>query len=188
MPVETTLNARVPVKVWTDRLEPQAAQQLTNTASLPFVFRHVAAMADVHQYAPHLPLGQERTALHLTQPQVTRLAEGVIAGVHQVHSITLAPGVPDGRYTFAIADPDPASGTAWVQLLRDGVAVDGVGATYPTRFHLSPSEDPPIVYTFDFPGYFRLGIAAAPGIYRWVSLFNVYDTVFDGERFLAIGN
>src|SRR5580765_1741055 len=48
MPVQTTLNARVPVKVWTDRIEPEAMRQLKNTASLPFVFRHVAAMADVH--------------------------------------------------------------------------------------------------------------------------------------------
>ena len=48
MPIETVLNARVPVKVWTDSIEPEAIQQLENTASLPFVFRHVAAMPDVH--------------------------------------------------------------------------------------------------------------------------------------------
>lgn len=48
MPIETILNARVPVKIWTDRIEPEAMAQLKNTASLPFVFRHVAAMADVH--------------------------------------------------------------------------------------------------------------------------------------------
>src|SRR6476660_727736 len=48
MPVERILNARVPVKVWTDRIEAQAMEQLKNTASLPFVFRHVAAMPDVH--------------------------------------------------------------------------------------------------------------------------------------------
>jgi tRNA-splicing ligase RtcB (3'-phosphate/5'-hydroxy nucleic acid ligase) len=48
MPVQTILNARVPVKVWTDSIEPQAAEQLKNTASLPFVFHHVAAMPDVH--------------------------------------------------------------------------------------------------------------------------------------------
>ena len=48
MPVETILNARVPVKVWTDSIEPQAIEQLKNTASLPFVFHHVAAMPDVH--------------------------------------------------------------------------------------------------------------------------------------------
>jgi hypothetical protein len=28
--------------------------------------------------------------------------------------------------------------------------------------------------------------AAAPGIYRWVSLFNVYDTVFDGVRYVDV--
>jgi tRNA-splicing ligase RtcB len=48
MPIQTVLNARVPVKVWTDEIGPEAMAQLKNTASLPFVFRHVAAMADVH--------------------------------------------------------------------------------------------------------------------------------------------
>lgn len=48
MPIETVINARVPVKVWTDQIEPEAIQQLKNTASLPFVFKHVAAMPDVH--------------------------------------------------------------------------------------------------------------------------------------------
>jgi tRNA-splicing ligase RtcB (3'-phosphate/5'-hydroxy nucleic acid ligase) len=48
MPVETVLNARVPVKIWTDQVEPEAMAQLKNTAALPFVFRHVAAMPDVH--------------------------------------------------------------------------------------------------------------------------------------------
>src|ERR1700731_2149930 len=48
MPIETVLNARVPVKVWTDSIEPEAMEQLKNMAALPFVFRHVAAMADVH--------------------------------------------------------------------------------------------------------------------------------------------
>ncbi len=48
MPIKTVLNARVPVKIWTDRVEPEAMAQLRNTAALPFVFRHVAAMPDVH--------------------------------------------------------------------------------------------------------------------------------------------
>ncbi len=48
MPIQTVLNARVPIKVWTDRIEPAAMQQLKNTASLPCVFKHVAAMPDVH--------------------------------------------------------------------------------------------------------------------------------------------
>lgn len=44
------LAGKVPVKVWTslEELEPAAAAQLKNIASLPWVFKHVAAMPDVH--------------------------------------------------------------------------------------------------------------------------------------------
>jgi tRNA-splicing ligase RtcB len=40
----------VPIKAWVDgvHFEEQAQQQLKNIASLPFIFHHVAAMADVH--------------------------------------------------------------------------------------------------------------------------------------------
>src|ERR1700732_4989406 len=48
VPVGTILNSRVPIKVWTRDVEDSAARQLVNTAALPFVFRHVAAMADTH--------------------------------------------------------------------------------------------------------------------------------------------
>lgn len=41
---------KVPVKVWSDKekVESSAMDQLKNLASLPFVFKHVAAMPDVH--------------------------------------------------------------------------------------------------------------------------------------------
>jgi tRNA-splicing ligase RtcB len=41
---------RVPVKIWSDleRVESAALDQLSNIANLPFVFKHVAAMPDVH--------------------------------------------------------------------------------------------------------------------------------------------
>lgn len=38
----------VPIKIWTDEIEDAALRQLKNTASLPFVYKHVAAMPDVH--------------------------------------------------------------------------------------------------------------------------------------------
>ena len=40
----------VPIKLWTpvDQVEASALNQLKNTARLPFVFKHVAAMPDVH--------------------------------------------------------------------------------------------------------------------------------------------
>src|SRR5215213_9598625 len=40
----------VPIKMWTNGVpvEPEAKQQLANAARLPIVFRHIAAMPDVH--------------------------------------------------------------------------------------------------------------------------------------------
>jgi tRNA-splicing ligase RtcB len=49
MPVRQIIDGgRVPIKVFTDALEARARQQLENVASLPIVFRHIAAMPDVH--------------------------------------------------------------------------------------------------------------------------------------------
>ncbi len=49
MGIQIELNkGRVPVKVWTRDIEPEAIQQLLNVASLPIVHGHVAAMPDVH--------------------------------------------------------------------------------------------------------------------------------------------
>jgi tRNA-splicing ligase RtcB len=49
MPILKVLTeGRVPVKIWSKDVELEAQQQLINTAALPFVFKHVAAMADVH--------------------------------------------------------------------------------------------------------------------------------------------
>ena len=38
----------VPVKIWTDDIDPLAITQLENVANMPFVHHHVAAMPDVH--------------------------------------------------------------------------------------------------------------------------------------------
>src|SRR5713226_8561075 len=75
MPIETVINARVPVKVWTDSIEPGAMEQLKNTASLPFVFKHVAAMADVH-----LGIGATVGSVVATKGAVCPAAVGVDIG------------------------------------------------------------------------------------------------------------
>src|SRR5713226_9862723 len=75
MPIETVINARVPVKVWTDSIEPQAIEQLKNTASLPFVFHHVAAMPDVH-----LGIGATVGSVIATKGAVCPAAVGVDIG------------------------------------------------------------------------------------------------------------
>ncbi|HEY6721054.1 MAG TPA: RtcB family protein [Burkholderiales bacterium] len=49
MPVRQIIEGgRVPVKVFTDDVDPRAQAQLANVAQLPIVFGHVAAMPDVH--------------------------------------------------------------------------------------------------------------------------------------------
>ncbi len=49
MPVRKTIEqGGVPVHVWTDDIEGEALKQLVNVSRLPFVFRQVAAMPDVH--------------------------------------------------------------------------------------------------------------------------------------------
>lgn len=43
MPIQTVINdTKVPVKIWADQIEEAALKQLRNTASLPFIFKHVA--------------------------------------------------------------------------------------------------------------------------------------------------
>jgi tRNA-splicing ligase RtcB len=86
MPVETVLNARVPVKVWTDQIEPDAMKQLKNTASLPFVFRHVAAMPDVH-----LGIGATVGSVVATKGAVCPAAVGVDIGCGMMAKKTSIP-------------------------------------------------------------------------------------------------
>lgn len=49
MPIKKVLSeGKVPVKIWTSEVEDSALVQLHNLASLPFIFKHVAVMPDVH--------------------------------------------------------------------------------------------------------------------------------------------
>lgn len=46
--MKQVITERVPIKIWTDEIEEEAIAQLKNTARLPFVFKHIAVMPDVH--------------------------------------------------------------------------------------------------------------------------------------------
>lgn len=49
MPIKhVSTHSRHPVKIWTDDITDKARAQLKNLAELPFIHKHVAAMADVH--------------------------------------------------------------------------------------------------------------------------------------------
>ena len=41
-------DTRIPIKMWSDKIEEQALEQARNLASLPFAFSHIALMPDVH--------------------------------------------------------------------------------------------------------------------------------------------
>ncbi len=49
MPIKRVLsNGKVPVKIYTDDIEASAEKQLHELSTLPFIFKHIAAMPDVH--------------------------------------------------------------------------------------------------------------------------------------------
>jgi tRNA-splicing ligase RtcB len=50
MPIANVLKEKngAPVKIWTDDICPNSMEQLLNTARLPFIHKHIAAMPDVH--------------------------------------------------------------------------------------------------------------------------------------------
>ncbi len=49
MPIKKIITqGQVPVKIYTDDVDPKAIAQLLNVAQLPFIHGHVAAMPDVH--------------------------------------------------------------------------------------------------------------------------------------------
>lgn len=46
--MQVVMGERIPIKIWSHNPEDVAVEQLRNVAKLPFVFKHVAAMPDVH--------------------------------------------------------------------------------------------------------------------------------------------
>ncbi len=41
-------DTKVPIKIWTDEIEDTALIQMRNVANLPFIFKHLSIMPDVH--------------------------------------------------------------------------------------------------------------------------------------------
>ena len=48
MPIELVMKAHHPVKIWTQDVESEALDQLKNCSTLPFIYKHIACMPDVH--------------------------------------------------------------------------------------------------------------------------------------------
>src|SRR5271165_5646193 len=68
---------KLPIKVWSDldKVEEKAIQQLKNMAHMPFVFKHVAAMPDVH-----LGVGATVGSVIATKKAIIPAAVGVDIG------------------------------------------------------------------------------------------------------------
>src|ERR1700693_6045060 len=93
MPIALELNSgRVPVKVWTPDLEPEARRQLENVSQLPIVHGHVAAMPDVHA-----GIGATVGCVIPTKGAIVPAAVGVDVGcgLHAVQLSITAKDIPE---------------------------------------------------------------------------------------------
>lgn len=76
MTIKITVDqGRVPVRVWTEDIEPEALQQLINLSQLPIIHHHVAAMPDVH-----LGIGATVGTVIATKKAIIPAAVGVDIG------------------------------------------------------------------------------------------------------------
>lgn len=93
MPIQKVLSAgRVPVKIFTQDIAENAAQQLANIATLPFIHRQIAAMPDVH-----LGIGAAVGAVIPTTGAIIPAAVGVDigCGMNAVRLSLKAADLPD---------------------------------------------------------------------------------------------
>ncbi|WP_223788494.1 RtcB family protein [Marinicella meishanensis] len=96
MPILKQINkTRVPVKIYTEDIAPQAIDQLVNIANLPIVHHHVAAMPDVH-----LGIGATVGSVIPTLNAVIPAAVGVDigCGMNAVRTSLTANDLPDNLY------------------------------------------------------------------------------------------
>lgn len=93
MPIKRVITkGRVPVKIYTDDLAENAAQQLANLSELPFVHHHVAAMPDVH-WGMGATIGSVIPTLGAIVPAAVGVDIG--CGMNAVRLSLTADGLPD---------------------------------------------------------------------------------------------
>src|SRR4051812_30378755 len=98
MPVKQTIEGGlVPVKIFTDDIEPSAREQLINLSQLPVVHHHVAAMPDVHA-----GIGATVGTVVATKGAIIPAAVGVDigCGMAAVRTTLLAKDLPDSLHAM----------------------------------------------------------------------------------------
>lgn len=143
-----------PIKMWTQGVpvEPEARQQLLNTASMPFIFKHMAVMPDVH-----LGKGSTIGSVIPTRGAIIPAAVGVDigCGMIAVRTSLVAADLPDNlhglRSAIEQAVPHGRSSTrskrdkgAWHEPPAD---VDAHWAQLATRFKSLTDKYPQLLKT-----------------------------------------
>jgi len=127
----------VPIKAWTKgvQLEEQAKGQLLNVAQLPFVFRWIAAMPDVHW-----GIGATVGSVIPTKGAIIPAAVGVDigCGMMAVHTSLNARDLPDNLHGIREAieqgqwqDADREIARAAAALEREAALISGIAAALP---------------------------------------------------------
>ena len=101
MGIKIELNTgRVPVKIWTQDVEPEAIAQLINVASLPIVHHHIAAMPDVHA-----GIGATVGSVIATKDAIIPAAVGVDigCGMNAARTTLTAKDLPDSLRALRLA-------------------------------------------------------------------------------------
>lgn len=94
MPATTITHAPHPIKLWTDpaTVESQAYQQLINIASLPYIYKHVAVMPDVH-YGKGATVGSVIAMTNAVSPSAVGVDIG--CGMAAIKTNLTAKDLPD---------------------------------------------------------------------------------------------
>src|SRR5215469_8773641 len=162
---------RVPVKAWMRGVpvEEQAREQLRNVASLPFVFKHVAVMPDVHW-----GMGATVGSVIATKGAIVPAAVGVDIGCGMVAArlplsashlpdnlagvrSAIEAAVPHGRTDYGAAmtvglgaTRRPRCGKSWV--MTDRCALGSFRSSISTTNCAAPRHAPPITSARLAPG------------------------------------
>ena len=123
---------RVPIKAWTHGVpvEDAAVNQLRNVASLPFVYKHVAAMPDVHW-----GMGATVGSVIATKGAVIPAAVGVDIGCGMVAGrLSLTANDLQTIYPAFVARSKPLSRMAVP--IMEALTTEGLGVTPLPTFYI----------------------------------------------------
>lgn len=119
-------SSRHPIKTWTKNIpvEDKAREQLRNTASLPFIHKHIAGMPDIHY-----GIGATVGSVIPTRKAIIPAAVGVDigCGMSAVRTSLTANDLPDSMHNMrlfiedAIPHGGPGIKGSWAESSRNGV-------------------------------------------------------------------